>query len=164
MHYGIEDATHLYTCIPLQHIPRRGSFFRPLYLVLPIPRDPRSLHFFPYAASASPLCRRGTAAFLIISQIKVRFILSFFTATDSSREAREYAEKRNGRPDRRINEFARELSPSKYNIFTRAIFSLGEEGLCVYGRLAERCIKISRGRYRLEKRNAVVIANTNGRC
>lgn len=123
MHYGIEDATHPYTCIPL-HSPLSlspsFSLFSvllkellSLYLVLSISRIP-SARFISSRMQHRPRhCAAETPWFLIISPIKVRFILSFFfTATNSSREARQYAQSRgmlaarSGK--RQPNEFASE--------------------------------------------------------
>lgn len=69
MHYGIEDATHPYTCIPLLSLSLFPSFSRLtrkafFAVALSCPSNISDLfgplHFFSYAASSSPLCRRGT--------------------------------------------------------------------------------------------------------
>lgn len=69
MHYGIEDATHPYTCVPflsLEHFLllflllfsfRRRFILFFQYLGASDPFGP--LHFFAYAASILPLCGQG---------------------------------------------------------------------------------------------------------
>jgi len=100
-----------------------------LYLVLPISRN-SSVRFISSRMHRPRYCAAEAPWFLIIFQIKVRFILSFFfTATNSSRETRQYAQSRemlaarSGK--RQPDEFASErprLVPMSRILFSRDLY------------------------------------------